>query len=114
MQLSSGSVSSRAITFVVGHNCCPIAPVSCFWDFNFLKIFQSCLFFYLLNGYTFSSVKVETLLFHLSVPFLELYVPCGVQLRSVHLCTGKKERKMKNECVTERKILNYKNDLKMA
>lgn len=61
------------------------------------------------NKSTFSSVKVQTPPFHLSLSFLELPVPCGAQSRSVPLRSAEK-----GFHVTEWKTSNYKSDLKIA
>lgn len=88
------------------------AALSCWEPLYMLAFFVNIFFKGLLfwkNKYTFSSVKVETPPFHLSLPFLELPLPCGAQLRSVHLCSAEKDF-----CVTGWKSSNYKSDLKIA
>lgn len=79
-------LDSWAITFVAGHRIilhCLIDPASYCWDFSFLKIFLSWVSFslLLLNGQTFSSVKVETPLFPSVSAHFEILCPlwCAAQ-----------------------------------
>lgn len=97
---------------LASHYIRPVAALSCWESLPMLAFFVNSFFKGLLfwkNKYTSSSIKVETPPFHLSLPFLEMPLPYGAQLRSAHLGSAEKDFH-----VTEWKISNYKSDLKIA